>query len=225
MSKRAVRCIGAALACALFVLSPIAHAAKAASKSKGAPPTPSYERRADVRAFIDDMVAEHGFDRGELRRIFATAHFQPKIVEAMQRPLLEPPKWYEYAPQFLSAKRIDGGVAFWREHVPALLRAQEQFGVPPEIVVAIIGVETFYGRNTGRHRVIDALSTLAFDYPRRAAFFRGELESFLLLSRDAGVAATQARDGRAEACWSRPRALVSADCSSPMSSAAAQWMT
>jgi membrane-bound lytic murein transglycosylase B len=193
VSKRAVRCIGAALACALLALSPIAHAGTAASKSRAATAVPSYDRRADVRAFIDQMVAAHGFDRRELGRIFATAHFQPKIVEAMQRPLLEPPKWYEYAPQFLSAKRIDGGVAFWREHEPALLRAQEQFGVPPEIVVAIIGVETFYGRNTGRHRVIDALSTLAFDYPRRAAFFRGELESFLLLSRDAGVPATQAK--------------------------------
>ena len=81
---------------------------------------------------------------------------------------VEPPKWYEYAPQFLTDARIGEGVAFWRAHAAALARAETEFGVPPEIVVAIIGVETFYGRNTGRYRIIDALSTLAFDYPRRA---------------------------------------------------------
>jgi len=193
VSKRAVRWWGAALACALFALTPLAHGAKPASKSKPSTTGPSYAERADVRAFIDEMSADQGFDRRELRRIFASAHFQPQIVAAMQRPLLEPPKWYEYAPQFLSAKRVEAGVTFWREHDAVLRRAQDQFGVPPEIVVAIIGVETFYGRNTGRHRVIDALSTLAFDYPRRAAFFRGELKSFLVLSRDAAISATEAK--------------------------------
>ena len=105
----------------------------------------------------------------------------------MQRPLLEPPKWYEYAPSFLSRARIDGGVAYWNEHAAELARAEATFGVPAEVVVAIIGVETFYGRNTGVYRALDALTTLAFDYPRRAAFFRGELKQFLLLARDLGV--------------------------------------
>src|SRR6185503_10621791 len=77
--------------------------------------------------------------------------------------------WFEYAPQFLTAARIDGGVAFWQAHADALARAERDFGVPPEIIVAIVGVETFYGRNVGSYRVIDALTTLAFDYPRRAA--------------------------------------------------------
>jgi membrane-bound lytic murein transglycosylase B len=138
----------------------------------------------DVRAYIDELAREHGFSRATLRRWFRDARYQPGIVAAMQRPFVEPPKWYEYAPRFLSAERIDGGVAFWREHAAALARAERDFGVPPEIVVAIIGVETLYGRNVGSYRVIDALTTLAFDYPRRATFFRGELRDFLLLARD-----------------------------------------
>ncbi len=158
-----------------------------------APAAPTYADRADVRAFIAELVSEQGFDAKALRAMFAAARFQPQIVAAMQRPLLEPPKWYEYAPQFLSPARIDGGVAFWDAHADALERAERVYGVPPEIVVAIIGVETFYGRNTGRHRVLDALCTLAFDYPRRASFFRGELKSFLLLARDLGVAPLAAK--------------------------------
>jgi membrane-bound lytic murein transglycosylase B len=145
-----------------------------------------YERRVDVREFIDELAREHGFSRKVLARWFRDVRYQPKIVEAMQRPLVEPPKWFEYAPQFLSPARVDGGVAFWHEHAAALAHAEAEFGVPAEIIVAIIGVETFYGRNVGRYRVIDALATLAFDYPRRATFFRGELREFLLLARDEG---------------------------------------
>jgi membrane-bound lytic murein transglycosylase B len=143
-----------------------------------------YEQRGDVRAFIDELVRDHGFSRKTLTRWFRDVRYQPKIVEAMERPIVAPPKWFEYAPQFLTAARIDGGVAFWQEHADALARAELDFGVPPEIIVAIVGVETFYGRNVGSYRVIDALTTLAFDYPRRAAFFRGELRQFLLLARE-----------------------------------------
>lgn len=146
-----------------------------------------YATRSDVRAFVDEMATEHGFDRAALRRVLAQARFQPQIVEAMQRPILEPPKWYDYAPPFLSPVRVDGGVAYWDAHAGDLARAQEVYGVPAEVIVAILGVETFYGRNTGRHRALDALATLAFDYPRRATFFRGELEQFLLLARELGV--------------------------------------
>jgi len=145
-----------------------------------------YEQRADVRAFIDALAREDGFSRAVLKRWFRDVRFQPRIIAAMQRPLLEPPRWFEYAPQFLTPQRIDGGVEFWNEHPAALTRAEAAFGVPPEIIVAIIGVETFYGRNVGGYRVIDALTTLAFDYPRRASFFRGELREFLLLARDEG---------------------------------------
>src|SRR5882672_465757 len=146
-----------------------------------------YERRGEVRKFIDELVRDEHFSRATLVRWFSDARYQPKIIAAMQRPLLEPPKWYEYAPPFLTQARIDEGVTFWHAHESALARAESAFGVPPEIVVAIIGVETFYGRNTGSYRIIDALSTLAFDYPRRATFFRGELREFLLLARSEGL--------------------------------------
>ena len=174
-----------ALATALVVAA--TNGAAAAPSRKPATVTVSgYAERDDVRAFIDELAREHGFSRAVLKRWFSDVRYQPKIVAAMQRPLLEPPKWYEYAPQFLTPARVGDGVAFWRAHESALARAEAQFGVPPEIVVAIIGVETFYGRYAGSYRVIDALSTLAFDYPRRASFFRGELRDFLLLARSEG---------------------------------------
>ena len=163
-------------------------AASGAAPSRKPQPTPAsgYAQRDDVREFIEELAREHHFSRAALNRWFSDVRYQPKIVAAMQRPLLEPPKWYEYAPQFLAPARIEEGVAFWRAHETVLARAETQFGVPQEIIVSIIGVETFYGRNTGSHRIIDALSTLAFDYPRRAAFFRGELREFLLLARSEG---------------------------------------
>jgi len=167
-----------------------ATAKKSAAKHAPAKKQAGYAARADVRAYVDEVVREYGFDRAALLRVFAAARYQPKIVAAMQRPLLEPPKWYEYAPPFLSQARIDGGVAYWNAHAAELARAESAFGVPAEVVVAIIGVETMYGANTGRHRVLDALTTLAFDYPRRAAFFRGELTHFLLLARDLGAPPT-----------------------------------
>jgi membrane-bound lytic murein transglycosylase B len=147
----------------------------------------TYGGRPDVQAFIEEMVADHGYDRAELTRAFAAARYRPQIVEAMQRPLLAPPKWFDYAPPLLSKERVNGGVAYWNANAAELDRAEERFGVPPEIVVAIIGIETLYGRNTGNHRALDALSTLAFDYPRRAVFFRRELKEFLLLVREQHV--------------------------------------
>ena len=152
-----------------------AHAAQAGS---------GYEKRADVREFIGELARDEHIARATLVRWFRDVRYQPAIIEAMDRPLVAPPKWYEYAPRFLTPARVDAGVAFWRMHADALTRAERDFGVPPEIVVAIIGVETFYGRNTGGYRVIDALTTLAFDYPRRASFFRNELRQYLLLARD-----------------------------------------
>jgi len=175
---------------AIILSALVASAVLAAPPGK---PVPGYATRPDVRAFIDEMVAEYGYDRAALRRVFAAARYQPQIVAAMQRPLLEPPKWYEYAPPFLSPERIAGGVAWWNGHAAELARAEAEYGVPAEVVVAIVGVETFYGRHTGRYRVLDALATLAFDYPRRAAFFRGELKQFLLLVRELRVAPTDPR--------------------------------
>ena len=143
-----------------------------------------YGNRRDVLHFVDELVTADGFSRTRLVHAFRKARFRAAIVEAMDRPLVAPPKWYEYAPRFLNAGRIGGGVEFWRANEPALSRAEAQFGVPAEIVVAILGVETYWGRNTGGYRVLDALSTLAFDYPRRAAYFRGQLREFLLFARE-----------------------------------------
>ena len=99
-----------------------------------------YAMRADVREFIAEMASDHDFDAGELRRLFAKTRYQRSVVAAMSRPVLAPPKWFEYAPQFLNSGRIDAGVAFLREHGAVLRRAQREFGVPAEIIVAIIGV-------------------------------------------------------------------------------------
>jgi membrane-bound lytic murein transglycosylase B len=179
---------GLTLVCALgLCVASIGHASAAtsepAAKRRG-DARATYVERDDVRAFMAEMTSQHGFDGRDLERWLAAARFQPKVVELMSRPIVEPPKWYEYSPPFLAKARVDAGVAFWNAHAAELARAESETGVPAEVIVAIIGVETYYGRYTGSHRVIDALATLAFDYPRRAAFFRGELREFLLLARE-----------------------------------------
>ena len=176
----------AVVAC-IVVWTSLSAASLEAATTIRQPLSSGYANRADVRMFVDELAKEQGFDRRQLMRWCAAAQFQPKIVAAMQRPIVEPPKWFDYAPQFPSAERIDGGVAYFRAHEEDLARAEREFGVPAEIIVAIIGVETYYGRNLGNYRVFDALTTLAFDYPRRAAFFRGELKSFLRLAHDQGI--------------------------------------
>ncbi|MEP6996495.1 MAG: lytic murein transglycosylase B [Betaproteobacteria bacterium] len=170
----------------LIVLAALGATALGPGSGEAAAPL-RYDQRPETRAFIAELVAEHAFDRRELGRLFAHARYQPRIVVAMSRPVLSPPKWNEYSPQFLSRERIDGGLEFWRANAVTLARAERQFGVPAEVIVAIIGVETFYGRNAGSYRVFDALTTLAFDYPRRSDFFRNELKQFLLLARDQGI--------------------------------------
>jgi len=142
--------------------------------------------RPDVQAFIREMAARHGFNAAQLRATFSHAQSQPSIIAAMSRPGESKP-WYAYRQIFLNPKRIQGGVEFWRANEAVLAKAERVYGVPPEIVVAIIGVETQYGGNMGKYRVLEALSTLAFDYPRRADYFRKELESFLLLARAEGI--------------------------------------
>jgi len=147
-----------------------------------------YAEREDVRRFIAEMVAKHGFVRKELRTLFSKARFQPAIINSITPPTDPRARsWQAYRALFLTPQRIQAGVEFRERQREALARAAELYGVPEEIVVAIIGVETVYGRNTGSYRVIDALATLAFDYPPRAEFFRGELEHYLLYARDAGI--------------------------------------
>ena len=135
-------------------------------------------------AFVDKMAAEHGFDRGELVTLIGEAERKQSIIDAMNRPAERVKPWKDYRDIFIQEKRIDLGARFWRDHRQVLEKVSAQYGVDPAVIVAIIGVETYYGRNTGSFRVIDALSTLAFDYPKRSAFFTGELENFLLLARE-----------------------------------------
>jgi membrane-bound lytic murein transglycosylase B len=141
-----------------------------------------FAERPEVQAFIDDVVKRHGFVPKELNRLFARV----QRVEPALKLILpgERASWNDFRAQFLNETRIANGLAFWKENRRSLKRAEERYGVPAQYVVAIIGVETNYGRNMGRYRVIDALSTLAFDYAPRASFFRGELEQYLLLARE-----------------------------------------
>jgi membrane-bound lytic murein transglycosylase B len=136
-----------------------------------------------IPRFIDEMVAKHQFRRDELVNVFSHAQHRPAIIESISRPFTVKP-WLEYRAAFVNKKRIRLGLEFQEKYRLTLRRAEKKYGVPQEIVVALIGVETIYGENMGNYRVLDALTTLAFDYPRRADFFRGELEHFLLLARD-----------------------------------------
>ena len=138
---------------------------------------------AEQRAFVDEMVRKHGYDRAELTRLLEDAQFQEGIIRLITRPAEAKP-WYEYRAIMVTPERIEQGVEFWQRNADTLRRAEAELGVPPEIVTAILGVETRYGRNTGRHRVLDALFTLGFGYPKRASFFRKELEQFLLMARE-----------------------------------------
>ena len=149
-------------------------------------PAPPYAGRADVRAFVQDMVQRHGFVERELDFIFARARRVDVALKAVATPA-SARAWADYRANFVNERQLGAGVEFWRAHQAALARAANEYGVPEEIIVAIIGIETFYGRQTGKWRVIDALTTLAFDYPPRAPYFRGELENYLLMSRDRGT--------------------------------------
>lgn len=163
-------------------------AALCSAAALAAPAATPYGKRDDVRAFVQDMVARHGFVERELLFLFARARREPAILAAITpQPDPKARSWQLYRARFLTEGRIAEGAEFWRKNEAALARAAEEHGVPPEIVVAIIGIETVYGRQMGNWRVIDALSTLAFDYPPRADFFRGELEQYLLFARDAGL--------------------------------------
>ncbi|MFV2003801.1 MAG: lytic murein transglycosylase B [Gammaproteobacteria bacterium] len=147
----------------------------------------SYEQRADVKEFIDEMVREHGFDRADLMSKFARAKKLDSILESIARPAEKRLSWKQYRPIFVTKKRSDRGRAFIQKHRETLERAEKEYGVPAEIIAAIIGVETYYGRQTGGHIVFDSLTTLGFDYPPRSKFFKSELKQFLLLSKEENI--------------------------------------
>jgi peptidoglycan lytic transglycosylase B len=138
-------------------------------------------KRPEIVSFVNDVVARDSLKRKAVLALLAKAEPQPKIIELMTRPAEKVTPWWEYRDRFLTAERIDLGVQFWADHRQSLERVATERGVPAEYLIAIIGVETRYGRSTGKFRVLDALATLAFDYPPRSEYFRGELEQFLLL--------------------------------------------
>ena len=147
----------------------------------------SYEQRADVKDFIDEMVKEHGFDRADLTSKFARAKRLDSVLESIARPAEKRLSWKQYRPIFVTKKRSDRGKTFLQKHWKILERAEKEYGVPAEIIAAIIGVETYYGRQTGGHTVFDSLTTLGFDYPPRSKFFKSELKQFLLLSKEEDI--------------------------------------
>jgi len=145
----------------------------------------TFASRPEVQSFIRELVERHAFDAGELHAVFSRARREEAVLTAVQtQPEALARSWADYRATFVNERLVRAGLAFWREHRSQLERARRTYGVPEEIIVAILGVETFYGRNTGRWRVIDALATLAFDYAPRAPYFRGELENYLLFARE-----------------------------------------
>ena len=146
----------------------------------------NYSLHPSALALVDELVEEQDFDREQLLLVFAAAQRQESILTAIARPAEKSKPWYEYREIFLNDKRLEQGLEFYKEHRDTLARAERETGVPAEIIVSIIGVETYYGRIAGSYRVIDALSTLAFDYPPRSEFFTGELKSYLILTRQQG---------------------------------------
>ncbi len=146
----------------------------------------TYYDREDVKNFIQYMVDEYGFERTQLQLLFKSVKQQETVLEAIATPAERKKKWFEYRPIFLKQARANAGVKFWNENRAILEQAEEIYGVPPEIIVAIIGVETYYGRITGKHPVFDSLVTLGFGYPKRAKFFLSELEHYLLMCREEG---------------------------------------
>ena len=160
--------------------------ADVAAQPAAAPVGPRFDlNRPEIVAFVNEVVRQDGLDRRQVRHLLKQAQPQPKIIEIMNRPLEKVSPWWEYREHFVTEERISDGVQFWHDHEAALEHVASDYQMPPEYLVAILGIETKYGRSTGRYRVLDALATLAFDYPPRQRYFSGELEQFLLLVREA----------------------------------------
>lgn len=152
-----------------------------------------FANNPNAQQFIDKIVNKHGFDRQQLQEILSQAKRLDSVLRLMdnQAPTtsVKPPSgpngaWLRYRKKFITPDNVQNGVVFWNQYEDALNRAWQVYGVPPEIIVGIIGVETRWGRVMGKTRILDALATLSFNYPRRAEYFSGELETFLLMARD-----------------------------------------
>ncbi len=153
------------------------------STAKSATAEKPFSQRKDVKQFIDMMVKKYHFDRQELVTLFNRIHIQPAVIHSIKHPA-EKANWHRYERIFMTPKRINEGVQFWQQHEKTLTKAEKEYGVPASIIVAIIGVETYYGERQGTYPVFDALATLAFGYEARAPFFKSELKEYLLLSRE-----------------------------------------
>ncbi|MDQ8038639.1 MAG: lytic murein transglycosylase, partial [Pedobacter sp.] len=164
------------LLCALFSISCMpAHAAG------------EFLQYEELAAVVAQLEKEQVYAPGELQALFANVARDESTLKAIARPAEATKEWKEYRPNFLNPDRVQKGLEFWQQYAEVLARAEKTYGVPPEMIVAIIGVETKYGGNKGRSRVVDALATLGFDYPPRAPFFRKELREFLILSKENGL--------------------------------------
>ncbi len=144
----------------------------------------NYLDLAEVRSFIDDFSKRHQYPKSSLTTLIGNVKKQVRVLDAIQRPAEKKKNWREYREIFVTAKRINEGLQFWAQNAVILEAAEKRFGIPPEIIVAIIGVETFYGRYKGVYPVLDSLVTLGFEYEPRKKFFRSELEHFLLLTKE-----------------------------------------
>jgi membrane-bound lytic murein transglycosylase B len=176
------------------VAVPAAAAATAAATSAEAGDAPVFSESEAVNAFADEVALRHGFPRAELAALIGQMRYIDTAVQLVKpAPKGKPKNWQNYRRVTIEPVRIKAGVAFWNQHAAVLARAQAEYGVPAEIIVGIIGVETIYGRQTGRFRVLDVLATLAFAYPEapnraaRMAFFKGELENALVLARKSNI--------------------------------------
>jgi membrane-bound lytic murein transglycosylase B len=166
-------------------------AVAAAGQEKTPAPVPSAAAVAKAKgAFIEKMVKQHDFDRAELTKLLDDAQITQSVLDAISKPAERVVPWYQYRKIFLTEERIAAGAQFWTEHAKDIDFVAERYGVAPEIIVAIVGVETYFGTRMGKYRVLDALATLAFAYPPRAAFFSSELEQFVLLAREEHIDAT-----------------------------------
>lgn len=146
----------------------------------------NYSEREDVQLFINTMVSNYGYDRDLLSEWMEGVQQQTTALEAIAKPAEAKP-WKDYRPIFMIERRVREGVEFWKQHADTLARAEQEFGVPAEIIVGILGVETFYGKRAGSYPVLDALTTLGFDYPPRGEFFRRQLEQYLLMVREENI--------------------------------------
>ncbi|MGI9334398.1 MAG: lytic murein transglycosylase B [Gammaproteobacteria bacterium] len=176
----------------------IAFAAIALTLIAGRAAAQALEAKKEIAPFADEVSKRHGIPRAEIVALLSQAKVSQRILDLMARPAEGKP-WREYRAIFITEERIAGGVAFYKANAETLARAERVYGVSPEVIVAIIGVETYYGERAGTIRVLDALCTLAFRFPRRSAFFRKELESYVLLAREEGLPALEIKGSYAGA--------------------------